>query len=281
MKKLLMITVLVPLFLISCGKSEEVKTVVNPPVVEKQVVTTSPVVTTGSIIESSTGKIEKVSTGVVSESGTTISQFKEVNQVVLTGTSDVTPSVNSWNPYGKVTLYTNATWKIWNSIRIENYNVVLYSDKEKIDVVTTDWNGRDHNVCDGGYVNDYRLEWEIKDIALIKSSSYICGSEGSQDFLIFDLKNNQLMDLFNLIRRKYKIDFFSYLRTLVEIKNEKIVISWDFSFPDESCWGYGCSTLTKEQIKQFWIKVSKNNSPYDDVWKWKFEWTINEKELLK
>jgi hypothetical protein len=50
-----------PLFLISCGKSEEVKTV-NPPVVEKQIVATP------SVVESNTGKIEKFSNGVVSES---------------------------------------------------------------------------------------------------------------------------------------------------------------------------------------------------------------------
>ncbi len=73
MKKLIIISVLIPLFLISCGKSEEVKTFVNPPVVEKQIVSTvlvieSGSVTTGSGVEVNTAKIEEVSTGVVSES---------------------------------------------------------------------------------------------------------------------------------------------------------------------------------------------------------------------
>ena len=57
MKKLLIVALIVPLFLISCGKSEEVKTVANPPVVEKQVVAT------GNVVENNTGKIEEVSTG--------------------------------------------------------------------------------------------------------------------------------------------------------------------------------------------------------------------------
>lgn len=67
MKKLLIIALIVPLALISCGKSEEVKIVVNPPVVEEQVTITPPVVATGSVVENNTGKIEAVSTGVVLE----------------------------------------------------------------------------------------------------------------------------------------------------------------------------------------------------------------------
>ncbi len=67
MKKLIIISVLLPLFLISCGKTEEVTIVENPPTVKKQFVTNTPVVensivVTGSIIESNTGKIEEVST---------------------------------------------------------------------------------------------------------------------------------------------------------------------------------------------------------------------------
>ncbi len=67
MKKLFIVAVLAPLFLISCGKSDEVKTVVNSPVVEKQTVVTppiveNPVVVTGSVVESSTGKVEDVPT---------------------------------------------------------------------------------------------------------------------------------------------------------------------------------------------------------------------------
>lgn len=55
MKKILIVSLLIPLFLISCGKAEEVKTVVNPPVVEKQTVATppiveNPVVVTGSVV---------------------------------------------------------------------------------------------------------------------------------------------------------------------------------------------------------------------------------------
>ncbi len=73
MKKLIIISVLLPLFLISCGKTEEVTIVENPPTVKKQFVTNTPVVensivVTGSIIESNTGKIEEVSTWVISES---------------------------------------------------------------------------------------------------------------------------------------------------------------------------------------------------------------------
>lgn len=61
MKKLLIVAILVPLFLISCGKSEEVTTAVNTPVAEKQVVTT------GGVVESNSGKVEETSTGMILE----------------------------------------------------------------------------------------------------------------------------------------------------------------------------------------------------------------------
>jgi uncharacterized lipoprotein YajG len=62
MKKLLIFSVLAPLFLASCGKSEEVKTVVNSSVAEKQIVVK------GSTVESNTRKIEETSAGMISAS---------------------------------------------------------------------------------------------------------------------------------------------------------------------------------------------------------------------
>ncbi len=73
MKNIIILSLLAPLFLISCGKTEEVKIVVYQPVVEKQTVVTpsivkNSIVATGSIMENSeSGKVVKTSTGLTSE----------------------------------------------------------------------------------------------------------------------------------------------------------------------------------------------------------------------
>ena len=73
MKILFIFTLIVPLFLASCGKTEEIKIIANPPIVEKQITITppiveNPIIITGSTNDTNTKQIEEVSTGVVSES---------------------------------------------------------------------------------------------------------------------------------------------------------------------------------------------------------------------
>ena len=90
MKNFLILTLLLPLFLTSCGKTEEIKNIVNMPVMQKQTIATLPimessVVVTESIIKSNTGKIEEISTRDVSGTGIIDTQSESPKQIAFDG----------------------------------------------------------------------------------------------------------------------------------------------------------------------------------------------------
>ena len=243
MKNLIVLVLLAPLFLLSCGKTEEMKTVVNPPLVEKQIVVTppiveSPVVAKGSVVESGTGKIEEVSTGVI---------------------------------------YTKDLWKWFLITQTEKITTLSYSGNEIFSKI----NNQDNQIVGGGVDVLCGTGVLTDSLKLTKEELAWCELAQNRIYFAVDMENTYQNKFFIIRKNSYNPWRNSYLFDSVSNKKYQIASKNVLQLDKWEKWYYLLTWIDKFDGENQLSFLSSEGELIDQINDFELAASINKFDILK